>query len=187
MQSTRSPLATPAMPGKRLSLLAAPLLLLALSACGGGDPAELAEQGYRALGSGDAPTALAKFEAALKGMDPADERYLETRLGALRARAYGDDRTKEEKPRASAAVVDFLALGGRLRAEDYRVFVTDLASAGAFMPAVDVLKAGQTAYPEDPKWESLIQRVGDAAKVAGAGAALSSLKGLGYIGGDEDE
>lgn len=157
------------------TLLAALLAVLSLTACGGGDPAALIDEGYRALGSGDHAGALAKFEKALADLDPAAPRYVEAKIGEARAMVHSD---------ASTATQDFLALAKAhaVGVEHYRSIVVDLTGVKAFAEATGVLEAGKQAHPEYANWQELLQMVGDRAKSAGDTKTLDKLRGLGYIG-----
>lgn len=171
----------------RTRLLFAALSALSLASCGGGStPADLINEGHRALSSGDASEALAKYDGALAELQPSDPRYVEAKIGALRAQAYGDPKDAEKRPKADAAVVGFLALAKAdpVPASEYRMFVTDLANAGAYQAAIDVLEAGNSKYPDDPKWKALQAKLVKAADAAGDSGAMDRMKGLGYVGND---
>ncbi|HIG12249.1 MAG: hypothetical protein ABGY71_13890 [bacterium] len=166
-------------------------LLLALPACGpSSDPDAAVDAGYTALNKGQAAAALAEFDTALKALQPTDQRYLEAKLGQLRARCFLDP---------MGAQADFLALGSStsLQPGDYRMLVSDLVTAASAQTkadsdaakatigsAVAILQAGAAAFPEDEKWPTMIKIVGDKAASLGAEDALAGLSGLGYVGGD---
>jgi hypothetical protein len=148
------------------------LLLASLAACGGGDPAQA---GYDALGSGDYEAAASSFTKALAGTQGAQRTDLTLQL--CQALAHTD-------AGACVAKMKELDAATELRVQDYNVVVSELMSAGAYVPATDVLKLATSAFPGDEKLVALIQKVGDAAASAGDGDALSALKGLGYVGND---
>ncbi len=170
-------------------------LLLGATSCGpSADAGSSVDAGYDALSSGDHSSALADFDSALAGMQASDARYLEAKVGQLRAQCYVDP---------TKAKADLLALGSSsgLKARDYRMIVTDLVTAATarakggndadteaakktITSAVEILQAGAKAFPDDPKWAVLITKVGDKAASLGASAALEGLSGLGYVGGD---
>jgi hypothetical protein len=177
----------------RSSLLAS-LLVLAASCGGSSDPGTSVEAGYNALNSGDHSAALSDFDAALAEIPATDPRYLEAKLGQLRAQCYVDP---------AKAKADFLSLAGSssLQAKDYRMIVTDLVTSATnkaksgnaadtdvakatITSAVGILQAGADAFPQDDKWAVLIKKVGDKASSLGASDALAGLSGLGYVGGD---
>lgn len=159
--------------------LALPAVLLALLTfgCGGSDPAALTDSGYAALNSGKPGEAKAAFEEALADLDPNSPEYLRASLGLARARAAED-------PAGAKDAFLAIAEGGGVTAVDYRQIVGDLANAGAFAEATEVLEAGMKAFPEDPRMQEVLHQVGKAAERAGAADALQGLKGLGYIGED---
>lgn len=177
----------------RPSLLAS-LLVLAASCGSSSDPGASVEAGYNALNSGDPGAALSDFDAALAEIPASDPRFLEAKLGQLRAQCYVDP---------AKAKADFLGLASSsgLQAKDYRMVVTDLVTSATnkaktgnaadtdsakatITSAVEILQAGKDAYPQDDKWEVLIKKVGDKASSLGAADALAGLSGLGYVGGD---
>ena len=173
--------------------LLAPLLLFAAASCGGSDPGTSIDAGYSALNSATPASALPDFDAALSGMDATHPRYLEAKLGQLRAQCYANP---------AAAKTGFLTFtkDTPVKAGDYRMLVTDLVTSATSQAsgseedqkeapqtiayAVDILKAGKEAHPTDEKWDPLMDIVGKKAEMLGAEDALASLRGLGYVGGD---
>ncbi len=159
-----------------------PLLLLVpflLTACGSKDPAALYDKGSRALAEGDYTQAAEDFGTALEaiGSDASHPAYLKNKLGYVEAQAHID---------AAKARDGFLELAGampdKITDRDYNRIAGKLGEAGHLTEAVAVLDAGMKAYPESKHLEALLQDLGDRAKKAGAGDALESLKGLGYVG-----
>jgi hypothetical protein len=159
-----------------LALLAAlPLAGLSLTACGGGDPATLIQEGKDAMNSGDPAGAQKKLSEALAELEPGAPQYVDAKTAYLRAKAHTD---------GEAAATEFLefAEAADVDARQYRQIVLDLTEAGAFVAATEVLKAGKERLPEYDRWDELIQQAGKRAEAAGDAEALESLKGLGYIG-----
>ena len=158
-----------------------PLLLaltLALApACGGGkDARALVSEANTALNSGDYAAALSSFDAALGAIEPADAALRrDAELGRCEALAYVD---------ANKAKSEFLALADRetLNYSAYNTVAVALTSEQKFDEAIAVLTKGKEKLPDEPKFEKLVQKVGDAAKNAGAGDAMKALEGLGYVG-----
>lgn len=148
------------------------LLLASLTACGGGDPAQV---GYDALGSGDYETAASSFSKALTGTQ--GEKRTDLTLQLCQALAHTD-------AAACVAKMKELDAATELRVQDYNVVVSELKSAGAFDQAIDVLTLAMSAFPGDMKLAELVQAVGDAASSAGDSGAMDRLKGLGYVGDD---
>lgn len=168
--ATRSP---------RLSLV---LLLLAsaLSGCGGGDPQELTDQGYAALGSNDAGKAAGLFEEALAkiGSDTAHAQYLRAKMGMIEAIAVANPRRARE---------DFLALAAArpedVTDRDYNRIALRVAE-GDLKEAIELARRGMEAHAESPHLAKLVQDLGKRAETSGDPAELEALKSLGYVGGD---
>jgi hypothetical protein len=174
-------------------LLAAALLLLTTSACGDStaNPGASIDEGYSSLNSGSYAQAVSSFQSALAGLAEGDKKYLEAKLGELRAQCYID---------ASKARAGLLALSktAGVEAGHYSMVVTDLVSAATKQAAdnakaaasatigeaVAILEAGQQKFPDYDKWKGLLNKVGDKATTLGSADSLEALRGLGYVGGD---
>ena len=171
---------TPSKPAPRRTVLLA-CLPLVLTACGGagGDPAELTNQGYAALGSGDAEAAFDHFARALQGLQPADAGYERARMGHIEA-------SIRLKP--DMAAQSFLAWAGeqpdQVDAGDYHKVGMQLSERKALGDAVAVLGAGLERFPDDPKIDEALKKTRAAAEQTGDTGALDALRGLGYVGGD---
>ena len=161
-----------------LALLAC--LPLTLAACGGGDPAEHTDQGYAALNSGDAETALDHFAAALGALGPTDPGYERARMGEIEAKI---------RLRPDAAAQSFLAYAteqpSQVDAGDYHKVGVQLSERSALSDAVVVLDAGLKRFPDDPKLAEAMEKTTAAAQKAGDSGALDKLRGLGYVGGGD--
>jgi predicted Zn-dependent protease len=160
-------------------LLALSLLLL-LPACGGArNPAELTDQGYQSLRSGDHQAALASFEEAIAayGHDTVHSGWLRAKLGAIEALTHTDPaRAKEEFLKLAAANP------GRLTDKEFSLIGGLLGDQGKLGEATDVLKAGIAAHPESPQLQALLAKLGKMAEASGSADQLDALRGLGYVG-----
>ncbi len=151
-------------------------LALPLAACGGGgSPADLTDDGYAALNSGDPSTARSKFEDALEGLAETDAGYMRAKMGHIEALVRTDP---------GAAQEEFLALASstELKALEYRKIGSQLMNEKAFTEATAVLDAGYKKFPDDDKFKAVIDQLAEAAAAAGDAEAMSGLEGLGYIG-----
>ena len=161
-----------------LALLAC--LPLALAACGGGggDPAELTTQGYDALYSGDAETAVDRFSEALQSLQPTDPGYERARMGHVEALV---------RVKPDTAAQSFLNYAEQqpeqVDAADYHKVGMQLSEGKALSDAVAVLGAGLKRFPDDPKIDEALKKTMAAAEQSGDTGALDALKGLGYTGG----
>ena len=156
-----------------LTLSLAPLL----SACGGAaaaDPADAADAGYRALGKGDYSGAVSHFDTALATAAPgADTKELA--LARCEALAHTDPKAVEASMKSIQG----------LSAKDYGLIARACLSSKAYTEAGQVMHLGVTAFPDEPAMETLKNEVANAVAKSGDKAANDALKGLGYLGGDE--
>lgn len=172
------PHATDTLTAMHIKITPALLALgLALTACGGGgDARSLVSEANTALNSGDHQAALASFDKAIATVTPEEASLKrDAELGRCEALAYVDaDKSKSE----------FLALADResLNYSAYNTIAVALTSEQKFDQAIAVLTKGKEKMPNEPKFEKLVQKVGDAAKNAGASDAMKALEGLGYVG-----
>jgi hypothetical protein len=151
-----------------------PLSLLLLAACGGSDPKTSTSAGYAALGKGDAKAALAKFDAALSGLQPTDKDYYYAALGRCQALA------KTDPAEAKRSFLDLAQKLGKetVRENDYSLICNDLIQAGAGKEAVLVMHSGMETFDKSEKMQQLLDVVKAAAERSPA--ARSALEGLGY-------
>lgn len=157
-----------------LTLLVA--LSLSLAACGGSDPAQLTQDAYADLGRSDYSGALAKFQSALKELQPADPEYVEAKLGEIEAWCYVDGpKAKDEFLTYAKAAPD------NVTPRDFKKVASNLTSAHKFEPAIAVLAAGLERYPKDESVRKLGETIKVEATKVGDEAALGALKGLGYL------
>lgn len=157
-----------------LALLAA--LSLSLAACSGSDPAQLTQEAYADLGRSDYSGALAKFQSALKELQPSDPKYVEAKLGEIEAWCYVDaPKAKDEFLAYAKAAPDKVTPG------DYKKVASNLTSAHKFDPAIAVLTAGRERYPKDESVYKLGETIKAEASKAGDESALKALRGLGYL------
>jgi hypothetical protein len=163
-----------------LAHIACLTLVIALVSCGNTDPKALTDEGTAALGSGDAATAIKSFDAALQNLTPQSPDYLRARMGKCQALARKDP---------PAAKVEFLALckaePGRLREQDFSTVVSELLKHDAVVEAAEVMDAGVKMFPESPKMQVVKELVIDASKKAKSSEGMDKLKGLGYVGTDD--
>lgn len=152
------------------------LLILGLGSCGG-DPVDPVAAGRAAMVDGDPAAALTYFDQALAGKTSADGDYYELQVDRARALSYTD-------PTKVPAAVTSLAAEATVAARDYRSITTDLVSAKAFVPAVQVMDLGLKAYPDDSKMVEVKDKVISESKAAGDEGALEALAGMGYLGGE---
>jgi hypothetical protein len=173
------------------TLLAASLLLLSAS-CGGSDPDALISEGSASL-SKDPKAALACFDEALGQIDSSHARFVEAKLGQLKAQSYTDPK---------AAKAGFLAFAGESKLETvhYQHQVDalynaakqqaetgakeDVEAAGETIGlAIAVLVAGKETFPGVEKFDLLIDLVGKKGEEFGTSDdAMKLLEGLGYVG-----
>jgi hypothetical protein len=160
------------------SALALSLVLVPLVGCGGGgDPAQLTQEGYAALASSDYAKAADKLGGALEGMQPGDPKHLQAKVGLCRALAHVDAaRCTSEFQELVRAHSDQVQMG------DVEVVVKELSDAKEFQEATRILETAKTTFPESPKIAALVDEVGDRASQAGDTGAMDALKGLGYAG-----
>ena len=158
------------------------LLPLALVACGGGggDPTEETNQGYAALGSGDAESALDHFASALGRLQPSDPGYPRARMGEIEAKI---------RLKPDAAAKSFLTYAEQqpeqVGADAYHKIGMKLSENAALGEAVAVLGAGLKRFPGDPKIDEALQKTQTAAEKSGDTGALEALRGFGYAGGGD--
>lgn len=174
---------------KSSALLAAALAAgLLLGGCGSGDPERLINEGYTALDSGRYGEALALFDRALDGLEPAHAQYARAHLGAIDALAMRDG---EEAGRRFLQLVEshseivgwkqHWSVGERLRRE------------GDFQPAIAVLTSGVDRFPDEERLKEAISKVHAALQrldEPGNGDAqrmLRELEALGYLGDVDGE
>jgi tetratricopeptide (TPR) repeat protein len=159
-------------------LLASAVLLLA--ACGGArNPAELTDQGYQSLRSGDHQAALESFEQAIAayGHDTAHSGWLRAKLGAIEALTHTDAaRAKDEFLKLAAANPS------RVTDKEFSLIGGLLGDAGKLDEAIEVVKAGIDAHQESRQLEALVVKLGKMAETSGSAGQLDALKGLGYVG-----
>jgi hypothetical protein len=155
------------------------ILACLVTSCGETDPKALTDRGSAALGSGDTPTAIESFDAALQHMDSRNPEFLRASLGRCQALARQNPKQAKE---------DFLALArsssAKLREQDYSAIANELVKKGAVSDAIDVMDAGLRAFPESPQMQLLKNQIVDASKKSKDPGALNKLKGLGYTGDD---
>jgi len=161
-----------------LRILAAFALCLA-PACGSSNPAELTDQGSKALNSGDYEGAAKSYEKALTvlGSDTSNPEWLRAKLGSVKAHAHTD---------ATKAKSDFLALAAaspsKVTDREYSAVAGALGEAKHFKEAIEVLEAGMKSNPESVALKGLRDDLGKRAESSGDSGALDALKGLGYGG-----
>jgi tetratricopeptide (TPR) repeat protein len=151
-------------------------LTLALAACGGSiDPAQATDDGYAALGRGDAAVALDHFAQALSVMDSAEPGYARARMGEVEAKAL-------LTPKASAgSFLDWAASSpGQVAAADHHKVGLLLARVGDIDSAIDVLSKGRERFPDDAKIDAALRSMESAAAERGDERVLARLAGLGY-------
>lgn len=178
--------------------LPALFLVLAAGAC---SPADPVDAGYSALVTGRPAEALGHFDQALQGLDESDPRYVETKLGQLRALCHsnpsraseefiafarehqcpGRDYTMQVGDLQKAAVSQAAGISteGELSEEDQAELLVAQQTIGY---AVNVLVAGGSAHPAEDNWTALIDQLGEKASRLGAKNALAKLEALGYLG-----
>ncbi len=159
---------------RRLGALSLALPLL-LASCGGGasgDPGQLTNDGYAALGSGDHAGAVESFEAALADLEPGTPEFMRAKMGEVEALIHLD---------AGRAQDQFLAVGSSASEADYATIGQKMTKAGAFESAIAVLDSGMKRFSESTKLKGLIDQVKVEAEKSGDAGALDSLKGLGYL------
>jgi TolA-binding protein len=156
-------------------------LTIVMAACSqAANPAELTNQGYEALRSGDYKAAEEDFARALEalGTDTAQPAWQRAKLGLIEARTHTD---------AARAKTEFLeyaekGAGSSVSDKDFALIGGRLGEAGKLDEAIAVLTVGMKAFPESPHLTVLMDKLGDMAKSAGSSSALVALKGLGYVG-----
>ncbi len=155
-------------------------LLLALAACGPGDPRALTNEAKATLAGGDASKAEQQFREALSGLKPGDPDFARASIGRIQALARLD---------AARAKDEFLAYAqanrSSLAEEDYSLVVSELLRRDHTLEAIEVMDAGVKAFPESPRMAAVKKEVAEQAQKAKDPAAMQKLKGLGYVGGDK--
>jgi len=155
----------------------APIALLLLVACGGSDPTSSANEGFAALGKGDAQGALAKFDAALDGLDTGNPQYLRASIGRCEALAQIDG------AKASKSFLDLaVKVPAKIGEDDYSLICSKLLQGGFTLEAIDVMDAGKKRFPGSKKMEDTLVAVQAAAKKQSTPDALKKLASLGYAG-----
>jgi hypothetical protein len=156
----------------------APTLLFLLAACGSSDPKSLTDDGYAALGKGDAQSAAEDFEKALKQMDASQPDYIRVAVGRCTALARLDGKKAKD---------EFLELAkkqpSRITIQDFHMVVSEFVKRRSFDDAVTVMHAGVQMFPESPQMQAIRDSVIQESETAADPEALKSLRGLGYIGG----
>jgi len=157
-----------------------PLALLGLAACGGSDPESLVREGAAALGKGDAGSALSRFDDALDGLPSTDPIYLRAALGRCEALARTDGALARE------AFLELAAkLPDKVREDDYGLVCSWLIQGGFTLDAIDVMKAGDTRFPNSAQMMTTLDAVIAAANRADTPDALKKLETMGYVGGGQ--
>jgi hypothetical protein len=153
-----------------------PLLALVFSAgsCGSADPKA---EGMSALQASDYGKAAVHLETALASLDPGSPDYMEVAMGRCKALAHTDSQKAK-------AEFEKLATSQDMRVADYSEIVSHLLSAKQFMPAIEIMDGGLKKFPGDPKMILIKEKVVAQSKQAADPAAMQTLKGLGYLGGD---
>jgi len=155
----------------------APIALLFLAACGGSGSTALSSEGFAALGKGDAQGALAKFDAALDGLDSAHPEFLRASIGRCEALA------KIDGQKASKSFLDLASkMPAKVGEDDYSLICSRLLQGGFTLEAIDVMDAGRKRFAGSKKMEETLVAVQAAAKKQSSPDALNKLKGLGYAG-----
>jgi hypothetical protein len=155
----------------RLPALAALLVGLAVSACGGDDPQQVASEARAVLARGDAASARSRVEAALlSGPPEADRRALEqVRLEACAS--LGD----------SAAVLEALA-GQKAGADTYARLARLAGEARQLEAAARIADAGKQLFPDAAApLDAVLADVVLRAQETEDNAALAALAQLGYL------
>ena len=152
-------------------------LLLALTACGGTDPATQVNESYSSLNARDYSGAEAGFAEALPQLEPGTSVHLRAQLGLFRARSFSD---------SASAKTDFLAYASAndLEIGDYTQFITDLVTGEHLEEAIAVVSEMKKAFPDNVKVDDMGNALVERAKSAGDTSALDALSGLGYVGND---
>ncbi len=162
--------------------LFATVVLLLLPACGGdSDPRSLTDKGSKALNSGNYEEAARSYEKALAelGSDTANPEWKRAKMGLIQAQVRIDaTRAKEEFLRFAEAN------SSKVTDADFNLIGSKLGDSGKLQEAFSVLDAGMKAYPESPHLKALRDDIGKRAEESGDQSTLTSLKGLGYVGGD---
>ncbi len=156
-------------------LFAIPLVLVA--ACGGSDSKALTSAGLAALGKGDAQTALSKFDTALAGMDRMDKNYVRAALGRCEALASLDG------ARATRSFLELAAtVPEKVGEADFSRVCWALLKNGDRLHAMDVMKAGETRFPDSANMKATSTAVVAATQREGKPAELQKLDSFGYTG-----
>jgi hypothetical protein len=161
-----------------------PCLLAALCsflpACAPADPRDLADQGSRALASGDAAGARESFEAALAGLKPGDPDYPRASMGLFQALVRSEPEQARDR---------FLAFAkepsARVGEVEYGAMVSEFLRRERTSEAIDVMDAGVKAFPQSELMASIQKKVEEQARSAKDPASMQKLKGLGYVGGEK--
>lgn len=162
----------------RLGLAALIALPLALAACSSsGDPIEEINEGYKALGQGDAAHAHDHFLAALDALKPSDQDYDRAQMGLIEAKIH-------IQPEAAAKT--FLNYAEKepanVDASDFHKVGMKLTDEKALKDAVVVLDKGLERFKGDAKLKEAMEKTKLAAEASGDSSAIDALKSLGYIG-----
>jgi hypothetical protein len=159
-----------------ISRLGLALSLSLLTACGGGDPATQVDQGYEALGKGDAEGALAKFERALGKLQPADGAWLRAKMGVIDALVAIDaDRARDALIALAKEQPQHVTAQDYLRVASAMVTKNKLAAAG------ETLKAGEKSIAGNPKAVEVEKTIKERAAKATDPGEIARLKSLGYL------
>ncbi|MEM7517092.1 MAG: hypothetical protein AAF368_09250, partial [Planctomycetota bacterium] len=146
---------------------------------GAKDPKTLLRDAQSALSQNDWPAALSNFNAALAQIDETADPSLalEAKLGQAEAQAH-------VSPGAARDTFLGLMKTSEVSFADFSTITTALSGSGNFEEAIALLTEGKEKGLFEDKLQSLITKVGDAAKAAGDADSMSALSGLGYVGND---
>lgn len=152
-------------------------LVLASTGCGHKSALDLTNDGMSAMSGGDAKTALASFDGALKELKETDPEYMRASVGRAQALVRIDP---------AKAAREFLELAkknrDRIKDQDFHIVVSEFVRARKFTDAVELMHQGNLMFPKSEKMNSIKDAVIAESKKANDAAAIEALKGLGYIG-----
>ena len=155
---------------------AAGLLLFGLLAC---SPSNPGEEGYEALQSQDYQRAADQLWKAMEGAEPGTNDHREFAVGHFQALAH---LSPKECRTGLLAMIEAKTIEPTQR--DLETVASELMQVKAFSEAAYVIDVGIKTFPDNPRLPEFMDKLLTMSKQDGQAELASTLKGIGYSGGD---
>ena len=168
----KNPFQTPRFPFAALALG----LALASGSCGASDPVEA---GFDALQAQQYDQAVRHLEQAIAEAEPGSDAHREVVVGYFQAKAHV---SAEACRKEFLSQIDAQQVAPTER--DFETVAGELMQVKAFSDAAHVIDRGIKTYPENSRLPEFMDKLTTMAKQSDQAELASTIKGLGYGGGD---